>query len=67
MKPHSTDHISLVFGVLFLGVAGWWLIATLTDLRVNLHVVGWLVAGLLVTVGGVGVFRAVRSGRGSDD
>lgn len=67
MKPHSTDHVSLAFGVLFLTIAGWWLIAQVTDLSVSVHVMGWLVAGLLVAVGGVGVLSAIRSGRGSTD
>ncbi len=63
MKPHPTDHLSLAFGVLFLTIAGWWLIAQVTDLGVSLQVMGWLVAGLLVVVGGVGIMVAIRSGR----
>jgi hypothetical protein len=65
VKPHPTDHLSLAFGVLFLTIAGWWLIAQVTDLGVSLQVMGWLVAGLLVAVGGVGVVVAIRSGRRS--
>jgi hypothetical protein len=67
VKPHPTDHLSLAFGVLFLTIAGWWLIAQATDLVVSLRVMGWLVAGLLVTVGGVGVVTAIRSGRSSGE
>ncbi len=63
MKPHPTDHLSLAFGVLFLTIAGWWLIAQVTDLVVSLQVMGWLVAALLVVVGGVGIMVAIRSGR----
>lgn len=63
MKPHPTDHLSLAFGVLFLTVAGWWLIAQVTDLVVSLQVMGWLVAALLVVVGAVGIMVAIRSGR----
>lgn len=63
MKPHPTDHLSLAFGVLFLTIVGWWLIAQVTDLVVSLQVMGWLVAALLVVVGGVGVMVAIRSGR----
>lgn len=67
MKPHPTDHLSLAFGVLFLTIAGWWLIAQVTDLVVSLQVMGWLVAGLLVAVGGVGIVVAIRSGRSPDE
>lgn len=67
MKPHPTDHLSLAFGVLFLAVAGWWLIAQVTNLSVSIRVMGWLVAGLLVAIGAVGIFTAIRSGRGSSD
>jgi len=63
VKPHPTDHLSLAFGVLFLTIAGWWLIAQVTDLVVSLQVMGWLVAGLLVAAGGVGIVAAIRSGR----
>lgn len=63
MKPHPTDQLSLAFGVLFLTIAGWWLIAQVTDLVVSLQVMGWLVAGLLVAVGGIGIVVAIRSGR----
>jgi hypothetical protein len=52
---------------LFLAVAGWWLIAQVTNLSVSIRVMGWLVAGLLVAIGAVGIFTAIRSGRGSSD
>jgi hypothetical protein len=67
VKPHSTDHLSLAFGVLFLAVSGWWLVAQVTDLTVSIQVMGWLVAGLLVAVGAVGIITAIRSGAGSSD
>ncbi|HEX2417943.1 MAG TPA: hypothetical protein VHJ83_07450 [Micromonosporaceae bacterium] len=67
MKPHNTDHLSLAFGVLFLAVAGWWLIAQITDLTVSAHVMAWLVAGLLMVVGAVGIITAIRSGPDSSD
>lgn len=67
MKPHHTDHLSLAFGVLFLVVAGWWLIAQITDLTVSVHVMAWLVAGLLMVVGAVGIITAIRSGPDSSD
>jgi hypothetical protein len=67
MKAHRTDVSSLVFGVLFLGVAGWWLMAQFVDLSIGFGTLGWLVAALLVLVGAVGIVAAIRSNRGSGD
>ena len=46
MKPHRTDGVSLIFALIFLAVAGWWLIAQVVDLA--LPAVGWFVAGGLI-------------------
>lgn len=61
MKAHRTDGVSLTFAVLFLGIAGWWLIAQIFDL--NLPAIGWLVAGGLILLGLVGLVGALRAGR----
>lgn len=61
MKPHRTDAISLVFGVLFLGIACWWLINR--TLSVGLPTLGWIVAGGLIALGAVGLLGALRSNR----
>ncbi|MGH3661657.1 MAG: hypothetical protein ACRDT8_15670 [Micromonosporaceae bacterium] len=66
MRPHRTDTASLVFGLLFLGIAGWWLLAQITDFSLSLEVMAWLGAGVLVTVGGLGIAAAIRSGRDSE-
>lgn len=64
MTPHRTDGVSLAFGLAFLGAAALWLITRLIPL--GAAAVGWLVAGGLIVLGGLGVVHAVvRSGRGS--
>ncbi|MGH3712002.1 MAG: hypothetical protein ACRDT4_00835 [Micromonosporaceae bacterium] len=63
MRAHRTDTGSLIFGLLFLGVAGWWLLAQITDLAIGLDGLGWMIAGALVVVGVLGVLGALRSGR----
>lgn len=59
MKPHRTDTVSLVFGALFLTVAGWWLAARLMDLR--LPAVGWFLAAALILIGLFGLVGVVRA------
>lgn len=61
MKAHRTDGVSLVFALIFLALAGWWLLAQLLDL--SLPAVGWFVAGALILIGLLGLFGALRSGR----
>ncbi|MEV4638193.1 hypothetical protein AB0J80_12660 [Actinoplanes sp. NPDC049548] len=61
MKPHRTDGISLSFGLIFALVALWWAISQVVELR--LPALGWLVAGLLIFFGAVGLLGAIRSGR----
>lgn len=63
MRPHHTDSGSLIFGLLFLGVAGWWLLAQVADFAIGLDALGWLVAAALVVVGVLGVLGALRTGR----
>ena len=63
MKPHRTDPVSLVFGVVFLAAAGLWLTARLV--RLDVVTVGWFVAGSLVLLGGLGLGHALTAGRRS--
>ncbi len=42
MKRHRTDLVSLIFGLVFLVIAGEWLLAG--RLNVDLPAVGWLAA-----------------------
>jgi hypothetical protein len=60
MKRHTTDMISLVFGIAFVGIAAWWLISLYLDLRVP-HL-GWFAAGGLILFGLFGVFASLRGG-----
>jgi hypothetical protein len=64
MKPHRTDGVSLSFGLIFLGIVGWWLVEQVTD--VHLPALGWLAAGGLILLGVMGLGSAIRSGRRAD-
>lgn len=65
MKPHRTDPVSLTFGLLFVGVAGFWLTAQLVTLDVVS--VGWFVAGTLLVLGGIGIAQALATASRSND
>lgn len=61
MRRHEIDVTSLVFGLIFLGMAGiWWLVYH--------DVIGWIRLGILVPIlligaGIVGLVASIRSGR----
>jgi hypothetical protein len=61
MRPHRMDGVSLSFGVIFLCVALWWAISRLWT--VELPGAGWLVAGVLILFGVIGLNGAIRSSR----
>jgi hypothetical protein len=61
MKSHRTDGVSLTFGVFFLVLAAWYLLARLVHL--DLPAFGWSVAGGLILLGLLGLVGALRSGR----
>ncbi len=65
MKRHSTDVVSLVFGLLFVALAGWWAVAYYFDWTVNWNVpnFGWIAAGVLIVVGLFGVVASLRRDR----
>jgi hypothetical protein len=63
MKAHRTDGVSFAFGLLFLAIAAWWLVAQLFDL--DLPAVGWIASGALILIGVLGLLGALRSGRHS--
>jgi hypothetical protein len=60
VKRHPTDMVSLVFGLAFIGIAAWWLVARYVDLRVP-HF-GWFAAGALILFGLLGVIASLRGG-----
>jgi hypothetical protein len=61
MKPHRTDGVSLSFGLIFLLVAAWWAVSQVVTLR--LPALGWVIAGMLILFGTIGLLGAIRSGR----
>lgn len=61
MKPHATDRLSLVFGLIFVGAAGLWLTSQLVNLRPA--TVGWILASGLVLLGGFGLVQALTASR----
>ncbi|WP_063746891.1 DUF308 domain-containing protein [Catenuloplanes japonicus] len=63
MKTHRTDGVSLSFGIVFLFIVVWWLIAQFVTLA--LPAIGWMVAVALIVFGVFGLVGAFRSGRGA--
>jgi hypothetical protein len=63
MKRHSTDAVSLVFGVIFIAVAVWWLVDTYLFINLNIPNVGWIAAGALIMLGALGVVFSLRGER----
>ena len=61
MKRHSTDLVSLVFGVIFLAASGWWLAGRYVHLDVP-HL-GWITAAVLIGLGLLGLFGSLRGER----
>ncbi|MEV0426035.1 hypothetical protein [Micromonospora sp. NPDC050495] len=65
MKAHRTDLVSFAFGLVFLALALWWLLARILGL--TLPPVGWFLAGALILIGLLGLLGALRSGRHAGD
>lgn len=61
MKAHRTDLVSFAFGLVFLALSAWWLLAQL--LGFALPAVGWFLASALILIGVFGLVGALRSGR----
>jgi hypothetical protein len=62
MKRHPTDSVSLVFGLLFAFVVGWWGLSKLIDFPDDYPVAGIGPLALLV-IGVVGLLSALRRSR----
>jgi hypothetical protein len=58
MNTHRTDTVSLGFGVTFLAIVLWWLLAA--QLGVVLPTAGWFVAGGLILFGVLGLMGSLR-------
>jgi hypothetical protein len=58
------DLVSLVFGILFLAVAGWWAASYFLDvtwtLDWDLPDLGWFAAGALILLGLIGILASLR-------
>lgn len=61
MNGRRVDGPTLVFGIVFLAVAGWWLLSRFVHW--HLANAGWIVAGVLIAAGIVGIARSLRSPR----
>jgi hypothetical protein len=64
MKSHRTDVVSLVFGLIFLLVAGWWAAVHYFDLHWDytwdVPNLGWIVAAGLILLGLLGILSTLR-------
>jgi hypothetical protein len=60
-RNRRIDVPALVFGMIFLGAASWWLFDR--DFALRVPNAGWLVAVLLIAGGAMGVAGAIRGGR----
>jgi hypothetical protein len=61
MKRSSTDTPAMVFGLIFMGIAGWWFVAR--GAGFGLPSIGFVTAGLLIVLGLVGIASALRNAR----
>jgi hypothetical protein len=60
MNRHGTDTVSLTFGLIFLLVAGWWVLSRAVDIA--FPTVAWAVAVGLIAVGALGLVGTLRGG-----
>ena len=64
MKRHSTDAMSLVFGVVFILIAVWWVLGWYgLGLHVNIPNLGLIAAGALILLGLAGIVGSLRRDR----
>jgi hypothetical protein len=64
MKRHSTDGMSLVFGVVFILIALWWVLGWYgLGLHINIPNLGLIAAGALILLGLAGIFGSLRRDR----
>ena len=59
MNRHDMDRVSLVFGLIFAAVFGWWLLQLVTAVPGP----GWFLAVALLVFGALGIATTIRSWR----
>ncbi len=65
MKRHRTDLVSLLFGLVFLGLALAWMVGVpIVWTFDGLPRAGWFLAAALIVLGIIGLLRSLRSGNG---
>lgn len=64
MKKHPVDVVSLIFGLIFVGIAAWWLLARVSAVALP---AGWVIAIALVVIGAIGLLAAIRPGHRESD
>jgi hypothetical protein len=63
---HGTDAVSLIFGLVFIAIAGWGLFGRYV-VSINVPNLGWLVAGALILMGLLGVVASLRGDKAPAD
>jgi putative Mn2+ efflux pump MntP len=61
MKTRHPDVPAMVFGLIFMGIAGWYFVDRHDGF--NLPSIGWITAGLLILLGIAGISSALRNAR----
>ena len=63
MRRHSTDAVSLGFGILFLAIAAWWAIDRYIAIDLDVPHLGWIAAAALILLGLLGVIASLQGDR----
>jgi hypothetical protein len=61
MKARRPDFPAMIFGLIFMGIAGWYFIDR--DHGLDLPSAGWITATVLILLGVVGITSALRNTR----
>jgi hypothetical protein len=61
MKTRRPDLPAMIFGLIFMAIAGWWFIDR--ERGFNLPSLGWITAGVLILLGVAGITSALRNAR----
>lgn len=61
MSERRLDGSALIFGIVFISIAGWWFL----DRNFDWHLpnAGWIMAGALIALGAAGIAKALRGNR----